>query len=124
MNVARDHHSNTIYFTLTEYGICQKCFCRCDSTEGRKFGLCRDYHSNMVALTAKLKSTLFPNAKSGEGGSTKSKYAPNDIQSDRKLLVQLLENKMNELQMLQDRLDGKAYFEQRFDKNSTKRGKK
>jgi hypothetical protein len=120
MNVARDHNSNTIYFVVTEYGICQKCFCQCNTIEGRKFGLCNDYHSNMIPLTSKEKQNLFPNVVKGKSTTTKNKYIPNDINNEKKLLKELLQNKLNEMQMWQDYLDGKSNFEQRFDKPITK----
>jgi hypothetical protein len=120
MNVARDHNNNTIYFVITEYGICQKCFCRCNTTEGRKFGLCMEYHSNMIPLTSKEKLNLFPNAKGVKTIDNKNKYVPNDINNEKKLLRELLQNKLNEMQMWQDYLDGKSNFEQRFDKPPAK----
>lgn len=116
MNIAREHHSNTIYFVITEYGLCQKCFCRCNTTEGRKFGLCCDYHSSMVSLSNKEKSVLFPNSKKNE---EKTKYSPRDIHNEKKLLKELLQNKINEIQMWQDYLDGKSDFEERFNKKGS-----
>lgn len=42
-NAGRAHNTCNIYFVLTLKGIRQKCYCRCDTTEGRKYGLCRDF---------------------------------------------------------------------------------
>lgn len=42
-NAGRAHNTCNIYFVLTPKGIRQKCYCRCDTTEGRKYGLCRDF---------------------------------------------------------------------------------
>jgi hypothetical protein len=113
MNIAREHNSNTIYFVITEFGLCQKCFCRCNNLEGRKFGLCKDYHSNMVSLSLKDKKALFPNTKNKLQEKT---FLSNDAHNEKKLIKELLQNKINEMQMWQDYLDGKAVFEERFNK--------
>ena len=41
----------------------QRCFCRCDTLEGRKNGLCSKYKSVVFPLPAEVKNMLFPNAK-------------------------------------------------------------
>lgn len=65
MNVLRPHNSNTIYFLITEHGIYQRCFCRCDTGEGRRFGKCKDYKSTRykydVAKHTSIINALFPN---------------------------------------------------------------
>lgn len=63
-NLGRSHNSNHIWFLITEHGaICQKCFCRCETTEGRRYGFCKDFSSREHALTSKLKDMLFPDKK-------------------------------------------------------------
>jgi len=114
MNKADYHNGNTVYFVITEYGICQKCFCRCDTVEKRRFGLCRDFHSANIPLSAKEKTLLFPNIKTVE---ERTRYTPSDPRGERKLLKELLQNKLNEMRMWQDYLDGKVNFQQRFDSN-------
>ena len=42
-NVGRPHNTCNIYFVLTLKGIRQGCYCRCDTLDGRRYGLCRDY---------------------------------------------------------------------------------
>ena len=116
MNKASEHNQNTIYFVVMESGICQKCFCRCDSLEKRKFGYCRDYRSTKVALSSKDKLLLFPNAK---GPEARAKYIPADPHGEKQLMKELLQGKINEIQMWMDHYDGKYVFEKRFEKNTS-----
>ena len=43
VNMGRPHRTNTVYFVLTRRGVSQRCFCRCETTEGRRFGMCKDF---------------------------------------------------------------------------------
>lgn len=54
LNIDRNHKSCGIYFKLNKNGICQKCFCKCDTMEGRKYGYCRDFSSTLVPCTPHL----------------------------------------------------------------------
>lgn len=62
-NVGRCHKSNRIYFYATEAKIIQKCFCTCDTSEGRKTGPCKQYSSAPQRLSARLLQMLFPEAE-------------------------------------------------------------
>ena len=57
-NIDKNHNSEHIYFKLNQYGICQKCFCRCDTTEGRKHGYCKNYESEYIQCTPQLRKIL------------------------------------------------------------------
>jgi hypothetical protein len=60
-NLQREHNSNGIYFVLNRTGLYQKCFCRCNTTEGRVSGKrCVDYHSPGVRVPNKILTLLFP----------------------------------------------------------------
>jgi hypothetical protein len=59
MNVNRNHSSSSIYFQITPNGICQRCFCKKDSTEGRLHGSCTKFCSPEVVLSKILKNVLF-----------------------------------------------------------------
>ena len=59
MNVNRNHSSSSIYFQITPSGICQRCFCKKDSAEGRSNGPCNKYASSEIALSKILKNILF-----------------------------------------------------------------
>jgi len=63
MNIDREHNSNTIYFYIDKNSVYQKCFCRCDTDSGRKFGKCRDYRSSGHELSKVLKNLLYPEEK-------------------------------------------------------------
>ena len=58
LNIKRDHNSCGVYFKLNKDGICQKCFCKCDSMDGRKYGYCRDFSSPTIPCTPHLKKLL------------------------------------------------------------------
>ena len=57
-NISKNHNSEHIYFKLNKDGICQKCFCRCDTMEGRKHGYCKDYESEYLPCTPQLRKVL------------------------------------------------------------------
>lgn len=60
-NIEREHSSNGIYFILNRKGLYQKCFCRCNTIEGRVSGKkCAEYHSPRIQIPDKLLSMLFP----------------------------------------------------------------
>lgn len=59
MNLGREHKSNNVYFVVTKDGVSQKCFCRCDTTQGRKYGLCKEFKSTPSPLNASLRKRLF-----------------------------------------------------------------
>ncbi len=61
MNVSRHHNSSTIFFLINRYGVYQKCFCRKETTNGRKFGICKKYASQRRPLTEEIRRLFFPN---------------------------------------------------------------
>lgn len=61
-NLEREHNSNHVWFLISQDGtIVQKCFCRCETMEGRKYGFCKDYASRPHKLSYKICSILYPN---------------------------------------------------------------
>ena len=52
LNLGREHRTNNVYFCVTKHGVAQKCYCRCDTAEGRKHGLCRDFCGPWFPLPA------------------------------------------------------------------------
>lgn len=60
INVGREHNSCSVYFFASPRGICQKCFCRCNSLAGRKHGLCKDFRSRMYPFPDNIVKALFP----------------------------------------------------------------
>ena len=59
MNLGRTHNSCGTYFVLSLKGIRQKCYCRCPTTEGRKFGLCKDFGSEMWPVPEEVLTAFF-----------------------------------------------------------------
>lgn len=51
LNVNREHNSSTIYFTITERGVFQRCFCKKQTLDGRIMGVpCCNFASQPFAL--------------------------------------------------------------------------
>lgn len=70
-NVGRCHRSNRIFFVVTADGVQQRCHDTADALDAdMKYGLCRDYASAPMPLSARVSELLFPS--SGEGDSVLS----------------------------------------------------
>ena len=55
MNINRNHNSHFIYFIITPKKILhQKCFCKCNTLEGRQHGLCSNFKSIGFPLSHKV----------------------------------------------------------------------
>jgi len=57
-NISRRHNSCGVYFKLSPIGICQKCFCKCDTMDGRKYGYCKDFSSTPIPCSKYLLKLL------------------------------------------------------------------
>lgn len=57
-NIGKNHNSEHIYFKLNKDGICQKCFCKCNTMDGRKHGYCKDYSSTVIPCTPHIRKIL------------------------------------------------------------------
>jgi hypothetical protein len=71
MNAQRDHNSCGIYFQITEHGLFQRCFCRCDTVVGRVSGICSEYKSTPFPLPKEVMKMLFPNFNSRKPNRSK-----------------------------------------------------
>ena len=71
MNVNRNHTSSSVYFEIKASGICQRCYCKKESCEGRLNGNCREYHSKEIALNKTLKGLLFGEVKCNKSSIVK-----------------------------------------------------
>ena len=61
-NLGRNHNSNHVWFSVSStFTIAQKCFCRCETMAGRKYGFCKDFvgraHKLPKSLSDMLKDT-------------------------------------------------------------------
>jgi len=63
-NLSRPHNSNHVWFKISNQGtIYQKCFCSCETTEGRRSGFCKEFSGREHVMPSKLKYMLFPDKK-------------------------------------------------------------
>jgi hypothetical protein len=66
-NIRRNHNSNHVKFIVDDGHIYQKCFCRCDTTEGRRLGPCKDFSGRKHELKTdggkRICDILYPNKK-------------------------------------------------------------
>jgi hypothetical protein len=76
LNIGRNHNSCGIYFKLSKDGLCQKCFCKCDTQEGRKYGYCKDYSSTLIECTPHICKLLNFDKRSNKNNS----LIPNKIE--------------------------------------------
>lgn len=74
---SRTHTNNTIYFYLSPEHCYQKCFCTCDSVEGRLHGKCSDYRSSGYPLPPKLRKLLFSDSEVKQNGNVAHGFASN-----------------------------------------------
>lgn len=65
--IKKEHNNNTIYFIIKPDGVYQKCWCSCDTVDGRRYGLCSKYMSAPKPLLTKNKNCLFPQHKQKSG---------------------------------------------------------
>lgn len=78
-NISRNHNSNHVWFEISKRTISQKCFCRCETTEGRKRGFCKDFSGRPHTLNKTICDILYPKCKDvstvsggGNGGTAKN----------------------------------------------------
>ena len=69
-NIKRNHNSNHIKLIITDGYIYQKCFCRCNTEEGRQLGMCKDFTGRKFKLSSTICGILYPNKKSRNGKCT------------------------------------------------------
>ena len=68
-NLGRTHSSNHVWFMISGDGtIKQKCFCRCETMEGRKYGFCKDFDGRSHYLNKTICDIMYP-----EGTNVKKK---------------------------------------------------
>ena len=59
MNKGGEHKTNNVYFQVNKDCVVQRCFCQCQTFQGRKYGMCRDFKSKAFKLTNELRHELF-----------------------------------------------------------------
>lgn len=58
-NLGRQHRTNNVYFMLTRRGVCQRCYCRCETADGRKYGMCKDFASEVWQVPKHVLAAFF-----------------------------------------------------------------
>jgi len=77
-NVGREHGSNHVWFMVDQKGvICQKCFCRCDTAQGRLHGFCKDFSGRKLQLPPTLVRKMYPENKTFE--NVRKAISPNAV---------------------------------------------
>lgn len=61
-NLGREHSSNHVWFLVNKKSgsICQKCFCTCETTKGRKYKMCKDFSGREHLLPKTIMYMLYP----------------------------------------------------------------
>ena len=62
-NLRRNHSSNHVWFVIDDGRIAQKCFCTCETEEGRRRGMCKNHTGRPHMLNKKIEDILYPNKK-------------------------------------------------------------
>lgn len=99
MNIGREHNSNRVYYYINTNAVYQKCFCTCDTLEGRMFGeKCMDFRSSGRELNNIIRYLLFPQEKQRRTqtkGSTPG--TPPELHSKRKKVDQNILDRMKDV---------------------------
>lgn len=103
LNVQREHNQCGIYFQITESGLYQRCYCRCDTVDGRLDGMCKNYKSAPFPIPIEVMKMLFPDNqnkktrtnKSKSFGQTKELFASNLTMKSRDTLHLYLKMSMD-----------------------------
>jgi hypothetical protein len=59
INVNRNHTSSGVYFHIRPSGICQRCYCKKTTLDGRQFGPCPQFASPEIPISKQLQTFLF-----------------------------------------------------------------
>ena len=57
-NLGKNHGSNHVYFHISGDKISQKCFCTCDTLDGRRSGYCMEFRGQTYQLPPRVTNTL------------------------------------------------------------------
>lgn len=116
LNKGSEHNNNNIYFLINENGFYQKCFCQCNTSEGREFGPCKDYRSSPYQLPADVLKHFYPDRYRQQSTAENIIFTQNLREMNTETKDLLIENKWQELIRKSDtmRTKGKAKLERRF----------
>ena len=101
MNVGREHNSNRVYYYINTNAVYQKCFCTCDTLEGRKFGeKCMDFRSSGREISNIIKYLLFPQEKQrarNKKSAVSAPETPPELHSKHKKVDQTVLDRMKDV---------------------------
>lgn len=72
-NLGRPHRTNNVYFLLTRRGVCQRCYCRCETAEGRRYGMCKDFSSQVWPVPPDVLAAFFSDDDDEEAPAKRQK---------------------------------------------------
>jgi hypothetical protein len=108
-NLGRNHNSEHVYFQIRGKKIVQKCFCKCDTSEGREKGKCKYYSSSPQHFPGRLISILKGDKstdpkKSGFGSIKNARMKQAKVNGKMKnIRPQKLQNMINTMHLLFDK---------------------
>ena len=79
LNRGGRHNSCGTFYVLTLKGIRQKCWCACETTENRTFGMCKDFGSDFYAVPDEVLRAFF-----GAGAALPGDFKPVVLPSARR----------------------------------------
>jgi hypothetical protein len=59
LNLEAEHRSSNVYFVLSRRGVHQRCYCRKDTAEKRKYGMCKDFCSDAWPVPPEVVAAFF-----------------------------------------------------------------
>jgi hypothetical protein len=111
LNVVREHNSCGVYFQFTEAGMFQRCFCKCNTVEGRVTrDLCSKFKSKPFIIPLELRKLLFPGkttkkkvVKKGNNGSMSGVevFGSNILLKNKKTLQEYLKMSLNTIKEIE-----------------------
>ena len=76
LNAGREHSTSNVYFVLTRRGVCQRCYCRKDTGEGRAYGACKDFSSEVWPVAPEVLAAFFPDPAPDQRSTASTSTAP------------------------------------------------
>lgn len=93
LNRGAAHNSCGVYFILSLKGVRQACFCRCETTEGRRYGMCRDFKSDVWPVSDEVLRGFFGDTAAADVGTAAGPCARGGAMDDTDKLLRLSRNR-------------------------------
>ncbi len=102
INVNRNHTSSKVYFQITPTGICQRCYCKRETLDGRNHGMCKHFSSTEIPLSKILQNYLFGvqvSTKSSKKNIVNMTITRNQVVSSLDLSISCSQNRLKTVSM-------------------------